>query len=159
LFNSKSMNLVVYEDTPPSDKWLRMILAIPVVIILIAGIALVLSHEDEDAIYLPAVGIAVAVIFSAIIPRKYRILDDRVEVVLGGPLKFNIPFKTIKGTRNTTWKSVGINFPTTLNSKYGLQIVREKHMSVNITPSDRQAFIENLEKAMSNWSMYYKRTA
>jgi len=149
------MSLILYEDTPPSDKWLRAILAIPVVIILIAGIALVLSHGEEDAVYLPAVGIAVAIIFSAIIPRKYRILDDRVEIVLGGPFKFNVPFKTIKGTRNTTWKSVGINFPTTLNSKYGLQIVRDKHMSVNITPGDRQAFIDNLGKAMKNWSVYH----
>ena len=152
------MSLTVYEDTPPSDKWLRMILAIPVAIILIAGIALVLSHEDEDAIYLPAVGIAVAVIFSAIIPRKYRILEDRVEIVLGGPLKFSIPFKTIKTTRNATWKSLGINLPTTLSSKNGVQILRKKSMSVNITPSDRQAFMENLAKAMKNWSTYYQRT-
>ena len=151
------MSLTIYEDTPPSDKRLRAILAIPVAAIIIVAISLVLSHETEDAIYLPAVGIVVAIIFSTIIPRKYRILDDKVEIVLGGPFRFNIPFHTIKSARNATWKSVGINLPTTLSSKNGVQILRKKRMSVSITPSDRQAFIENLEKSMKSWGTYYQR--
>lgn len=152
------MSLILYEDTPPSDKWLRAILALPVVIIAITALSLALTQEWEGAMFLLAEAVVIALLMTLILPRKYRILDDRVEIVLGGPFKFNVPFKTIKGARNATWKSAGINLPTSLSSKNGVVIVRERCLSVNITPGDRQMFLDNLEKAMKNWSIYYRRT-
>lgn len=46
---------------------------------------------------------------------------------------------------------------TELSSKNGVEILRKRGMSTNITPSDRRAFVENLEKAMKNWSAYYQK--
>jgi hypothetical protein len=128
-------------------------------IIAATALSLTLTQEWEGALFLLAEATLVSLLMILILPRKYRILDDRIEIVLGGPFRFNIPFKTIKGVRNATWKSVGINLPTSLSLKNGAEIVRKRCLSVNITPGDRQAFIENLEKAMKSWSVYYQRIA
>jgi hypothetical protein len=151
------MSLVIYEDTPPRGKWLRVILAFPVVVIVIAALSLAFTQEREGAMFLLAEAVVVALLMTIILPRKYRILDDKVEIVLGGPFRFRVPFRTIKSVRNATWKSVGVNFPTTLSLKNGVEIVRGRWLSVNITPGDRQAFMDNLEKAMKSWSIYYQR--
>jgi hypothetical protein len=153
------MSLIIYEDTPPRDKWLSALLALPVVIIAVAALSLAFTQEREGAMFLLIEAVLLALLMAMILPRKYRILDDKVEIVLGGPFRFNVPFKTIKGVKNATWKSIGINLPTSLSSKNGVEIARKRCMSVNITPGDRQAFLENLERTMKSWSIYYGRTA
>ena len=63
---------------------------------IIGGFWFYTHPEVEDAM----VG---AVTFWAILPQRYQILDDRLKVILGGPLSLNIAFDSIKEEKKE-WK-------------------------------------------------------
>jgi len=147
------MDSVVHEDTPRYDVWLKSIMVLPVFFI-IAGIYYVIIAEVAAAIGMFATTLLMAAIYWAIFPRKYLILDSRIRIVLGGPFSFNIPFDNIETARAPEGVSLGINFATTFLSKHTVEIIRKKGMNVNITPSDRELFLENLNKALNDWRRY-----
>lgn len=147
------MDSVVYEDTPLYDVWLKSIMVLPVFFILV-GAFYFISSEPEAAIGMFATAVLIAVIYWAIMPRKYRILDSKVRIVLGAPFSFNIPFDTIETARIPKGATLGVNFVSSFSAKNVVQIVRKRKLNVNITPSNRELFLENLEKALNSWRDY-----
>ena len=151
------MESLIYEDTPRYDVWLKAIMLLPLFFVLIG--AFNLTSEPGSAIGMFATAVLMSAIYWAVFPRKYRILESKVKIVLGGPFSFNIPFDTIETARAPKGASVGLNFPSSFSGKNAVQIVRRKRLSVNITPSDREAFLENLDKALNNWRSYNTESA
>jgi hypothetical protein len=92
-----------------------------------------------------------AATYWAIFPRRYCILDNKVKIVLGGPFSFNIPFDNLETARAPEGVTCGINFATCFSSKNAVEIVKKKGLNVNITPGDRELFLENLDKALADW--------
>jgi len=124
------------------------------VFFVIMGIYYLFIAEVEAAIAMFAATILMAAIYWAIFPRKYLILDSRIRIVLGGPFSFNIPFDNLETARAPEGVSLGINFATTFLSKHAVEIIRKKGLNVNITPSDRELFLDNLNKALNDWRRY-----
>ena len=143
------MDSLIYEDKPRYDIWMKAIMALPLFFILIG--AFNLTSEPEAAIGMFGTAALVVAIYWAVFPRKYCILSSKVKIVLGGPFSFNIPFNTIETARIPKGAAIGINFASSFSSKNAVQIVRRKGLNVNITPSNRELFLENLDKALSNW--------
>ena len=143
------MDSLIYEDKPRYDTWFKIILAFPLIFVLIGVFNL--SGEPEEAIGVFATAVLIAVIYWAIMPRKYRILGSKVKIVMGGPFSFNIPFDIIETARTPKGMAIGVNFATSLSSKNAVQIVRKRKMNVNITPSDGELFIKNMDKALDSW--------
>jgi len=148
---------IIYQDDTNKDIWLKLLLAIPVLIILGTAFYLLITNDVKAAIEMFGVVVLILIIFWLIFPKKYIILDSKVKIVLGGPFSFNIPFKNIKTARIPKGITSGINFPSSFSGKHAVQIVRKKGMNVNITPADRELFLKNLEKAMDDWEKYYSR--
>jgi len=99
---------LVYHEQPPKydlGYWLLVIL-FPLGFI-IGGFWLYTHPEVEDAtvgaITFWGVTIFWVILFWAISPRQYQILDDRLKVILGGPLSLNIAFDSIKEEKKE-WK-------------------------------------------------------
>lgn len=151
------MDALIYEDKPRYDIWMKAIIALPLFFILIG--AFNLTSEPEAAIGMFATAVLMAAVYWAVFPRKYCILSSKVRIVLGGPFSFNIPFNTIETARIPKGAAIGINFASSFSSKNAVQIVRRKGLNVNITPSDREAFLENLDKALSNWRSHSVESA
>lgn len=143
------MDSLIYEDKPHYDIWLKLIIAFPLVFILIGAVNLV--NDREEAIGMFVTAVLIAVIYWAVFPRKYCILDSKVKIVLGGPFSINIPLDTIETTRTPKGMALGINFATSLSGKNAIQIVRKGKMNVNITPSDRELFVKNLDTTLDSW--------
>jgi len=143
------MESLIYEDKPRYDIWMKAIMALPLFFILIG--AFNLTSEPEAAIGMFGTAALVVAIYWAVFPRKYCILSSKVRIVLGGPFSFNIRFNTIETARIPKGAAIGINFASSFSSKNAVQIVRRKGLNVNITPSDREAFLENLDKALNSW--------
>ena len=150
------MDSAIYEDTPHYDVWLKAIMLLPLFFIL-AGAFHIATGESQAATGMFATAVLMAAIYWAIFPRKYRIHEAGVRIVLGGPFSFNISFDSIEKARPPEGVSLGINFATTFSSRHAVQIVRRKRLDVNITPADRQQFLENLEKALNDWRRYNRR--
>ena len=146
------MDSLIYEDKPRYDIWMKAIMALPLFFILIG--AFNLTSEPEAAIGMFGTAALVVAIYWAVFPRKYCILSSKVKIVLGGPFSFNIAFDNIETARVPEGAAIGINFASSFSSKNAVQIVRRKRLNVNITPSNRELFLENLDKALSNWRSY-----
>ena len=145
----------IHEDRPQPAGWLKLVLGMVLVITLIMGIILI-SQDKVGALVMFAVTLFDAVLFYCIIPRSYQIYTDRLKIVLGGPFGMTILFKDIRSvTRvggSNAFGSTGIRFAT--SNKYVVKIIRKGKMSVVISPSGGELFLEQLNQALKNYAGY-----
>ncbi|MFC1963240.1 PH domain-containing protein [Chloroflexota bacterium] len=129
--------------------WLKLLLGGVLLLLLITGFLRLSNNAVEAATIFGVVGFLVLLCL-AILPRRYQIYSNKVSIVLGGPLAFNIHFNTIKEAKPTRgYKAFaygGIRFVT--SSKTALEITRSKGLNVVISPSDREVFMEHLQRAL-----------
>jgi len=144
------MDTVIYEDNPHYDVWLKGIMMLPA-FFLIIGIYYLVTAQVGSAIGLFATGVLMGAIYWAVFPRKYQILDSKIKIVLGGQFSFNVPFDNLETAGKPEGVSLGINFATTFLNQHAVEIKRKKGLKVNITPNDRELFLENLSKAVYDW--------
>jgi len=144
------MDSVIYEDNPHYDVWLKGIMVLPVFFVIM-GVYYLITAQLEAAIGMFAITLLVGAFYWAIFPRKYQILDSKIRIVLGGQFSFNVPFDNLELAGKPEGVSLGINFATTFLSQHVVEIKRKKGMKVNITPNDRDLFLENLNKALHEW--------
>jgi hypothetical protein len=126
-------------------------------LLAVAGAGYLSGKDIEGAITLLAVTILVGVIYWAVFPRKYSIHSAGMKIILGGPFSFNVPFQNVESAIKPEGATIGINFPGSFSSEHAVQIVRKKGMRVNITPSDRDLFIQNLNQALNDWKRQTKK--
>ena len=151
------MAYATYEDKPNPGKLLIAVLGLPVAIFLVIAIVL-LPDDPETGLALAGTAVLIAIIFWIAIPRKYVIYEDRVKIVLGGPLSVGIPFKNIRTARIPKGMfTTGVNWVTSFKNE--LQIVTRRGWNINITPADRDLFLEHLNKALEEWRLYNERGA
>ena len=149
--------MVVYEDSSRYDLWVKVLLGLAPVWLIVLG---VLSYQGvlpgeaeaearEASIVLFACLAFILLLYWAILPRKFQILEDRVKVVMGGPFSFSIRFDGVKTARKTTGLAhFGIGFATSVNR---VEIVKGRGMNVLLSPSNQEQFVENLNKALNDW--------
>ncbi len=145
----------IHEDRPQTAVWLKLVLGMVLAITLITGIVLI-NQDRAGALVMFAVTLFYAVLFYCIMPRSYQVYTDRLKIVLGGPLGMTILFKDIRSvTRvggSSAFGSTGIRFAT--SSKYVLQIFRKGRLSVIISPSGGEVFLEQLNQALKSYAGY-----
>jgi hypothetical protein len=144
------MESIIYEDSPHYDVWLKGIMMLPVFFIVM-GLYYLFIGQVESGIGLFATAVLMGAIYWAVFPRKYQVLDSKLRIVLGGPFAFNVAFDTLETAGKPEGVSLGLNFATTFISEHIVEIKRKKGMTVNITPDDRDMFLENLNKAVYDW--------
>jgi hypothetical protein len=144
------MESVIYEDNPHYDAWLKGIMVLPVFFVLI-GLYYLFTAQVGSAIGLFATAVLMGAIYWAVLPRKYQILDTKIRIVLGGQFSFNVRFDNLETAGKPEGVNLGLNFATTFLSQHVVEIKRKKGMTVNITPNDRDLFLENLNKAVYDW--------
>jgi len=144
------MDSIIYEDNPQYDAWLKGIMMLPVFFILL-GLYYLFIRDLGSATGLFATALLMGAIYWAVLPRKYQILDSKLRIVLGGQFSFNVPFDNLELAGKQEGISLGLNFATTFVTEHVVEIKRKKGMNVNITPSNRDLFLENLNKAVYDW--------
>lgn len=151
------MESLLHRDATHKDIWLKLILAIPVVIILIPALYSLASNDTRTAYEMLVIVAVIIIVMWLIIPRQYLIFDNKVKIVLGGPFSFSVHFNTIKTARIPKGTTFGVNFPSSLSSNHVVEIVRNRRLGVTITPNERDLFLKTLEKALSDWKTYQNR--
>lgn len=151
------MRLTIYEDSPKYDLWVKMLLGLVPVVLLVLGLLIslgVLPTETEaEARRAPIILFAciafVLLLYWTILPRRYQIMEDKLKIVLGGLFSFSIYFDDIDIAREAKgFIHIGVGFATSVNR---LEIVRRKGMRVVISPRNQDLFVQNLNKALSDW--------
>jgi len=143
------MKELVYEDTPRYDSWLKLMLGAILALTLILGFVL-LPIDISGAGVMFGVTLFDALLFRAILPRRFQIYQDRVRIVLGGPLALNIPLLDIREARLASSSKAfvywGLRFVTSVRGV--VEIVRKRGLSVVISPANADTFLEQLNQAL-----------
>jgi hypothetical protein len=142
--------MLVYEDIPRYDWWLKFALGVPLLVLLGAGI--VLWFEDREAsLIMFGVTVFDTILFRAILPRRFQIFEDRVKIVLGSPFAVSLSLGNIKEARQVPGShalaSSNIRFATSTHNV--VEIVRKKGTSVLISPTHVDTFLELVNQAIA----------
>jgi len=90
-----------------------------------------------------------ALLFKAILPRRFQIFEDRLKILLGGPFSINIPFTNITDVKTVSgFKALvywGIQYAT--STSHVVEIIRKKDLNITISPSNLDMFLEQFKQA------------
>ncbi|MCX8125701.1 MAG: hypothetical protein N3E40_00960 [Dehalococcoidia bacterium] len=143
---------VVYHESPAHyDNFIKLVIGSVYVMLVLSGVGVYVDMGLEGLLVLLLAALLLTLILYLVMPRKYQVLDDRVVVVLGPLLSFNIWFSTIREVTQSWGVLLSLNFVTSVSPRYVVCILRHRGLAVAITPSDPQAFIAALERAISLW--------
>jgi hypothetical protein len=149
--------ILLYQDRPKYDFWLKLVVAGTLVITLIPSVAFIYLSA-ELAWTLLGLTLFDGLLFYAIIPRRFQLYEDRFRVVLGAPFALNIRYGNIEEIRTASTEEVfvywGLRFAT--STKNPIEIVRNKGLNMIITPSDKDMFMEQFEQARNTRSSVEK---
>ena len=144
-----NVSYLIYEDNAQYDLWLKLILGGSLAVTLILGFVL-LSTDLVAAWICFGVTVFDALLFNAVLPKRYQIFQDKLRIVLGRPFAFNIPLSTIKEVRSASGARAfayqGIRFATSMRTV--VEIIRHKGWNVVISPANRDMFVEQLNQAL-----------
>jgi len=144
------MALVLYQDSPHYDIATKLILAGPVCLLLFLAIWFAEQGQHQDALISLGMAVFMTVLYWAISPRSYQVLEDRMRIVLGGPFSLDFAYDTIETARVSSAWFLGLSFSTALAWRH-VEIVRKKGMNVGVTPSNYAYFVESLNRALEDW--------
>ena len=152
------MDSVIYEDSPKTDVWMRLIVFLPSS--LLVSTALFIPPKDQAAaVFMIFFAILLAAIIFCIIPVKYCIFDSKIRIGFRGPVYFDIPYETVMTVRRSSRSTVGINLPANMSQANAVEIIRKKRLAVAITPTDQQVFIGYFEEAFNTWQKYRRQSS
>jgi len=141
-------NTLLYEDTPHYDFWLKLILGGILALTFILGIVFI-SQDTEAAMVMFGITLFDALLFKAILPRRFQVFEDRLRILLGGPFAINIPFSNIAEAKPASGRKVfvywGQRFAT--STRHVVEIVRKKGLNLVISPAHDDMFLEQLNRA------------
>lgn len=144
--------VLLYQDRPKYDFWLKLFIAGTLAITLIPGIAFIYLSIELTWTML-ALTVFDGLLFHAVIPRHFQLFEDRLSIELGRPFALNVLYANIREVRPASNEEAfvywGIRFAT--STKNPIEIVRTKGLNMIITPRDREMFLEQMEQARSMW--------
>jgi len=142
------MNSLLYEDTPKYDFWLKIILGGVLALTFVLGVILI-SEDIGAASVMFGVTLFDALLFKAILPRRFQIFEDRLRILLGGPFAINIPFSNIADAKSASGSKAfaywGLRFATSTHNV--VEIVRKKGLNLVISPTHDDMLLEQLNQA------------
>ena len=90
--------VLLYQDRPRYDFWLKLVIAGTLAITLIPGVAFIYVLA-ELAWTLLGLTLFDGLLFHAIIPRRLQLFEDRLRIELGRPFALNVPYHNIREVR------------------------------------------------------------
>ena len=149
---SGDVSYLIQEYGAEYDSWLRLMVGGLIGLTLILGIVFI-TIDLLGAVMMFGVTVFDALLFYAIIPRRYQIFQDRLRIVLGRPFAINIPLSTITEARAAPASEAfvywGVRFAT--SAKSVVEIVRHKGLNLVISPANRESFLEQLHQALEDY--------
>ena len=148
-------NILLYEDTPKYDSWVKLILGSILALTFILGIIFI-SSDIEAALVMFGITVFDALLFKTILPRRFQIFEDRLKILLGGPFSINIPFTNIMEAKSVSGSKAlvywGIQFAT--STSHVVEIIRKKGLNLIISPSNPDTFLEQLKQSLNTLCIF-----
>jgi len=153
-----SKSLLLHEDRPAYGIFLKLILLGVPGIMLVAGITMLFSAGNSEGWLLILETAFIGIIFWFVFPRSYRIYEDHLRIVMGGPFSVKVGFDKVEKVAVSSRFTLSINFVTRFTNTC-VEIARKNGMSIAITPRDYDLFIEKASQALIQWTEMNKNNA
>ncbi len=144
---NKDLVELIYRAPPRIAGWFPYMIGGILAMTLVPALVL-LFIDIYAALAFLAVTAVDALLFWAVVPRRFEIYSNAVRVKLGGPFASNTPLENIENVRMVDGHSAfayhGIKFTTTTRGV--VEISRSKGMDLVVTPSDPETFLEQLDR-------------
>lgn len=141
-------SVLLYEDTPKYDSWLKLIPGGVLALTFTPRIILI-SQDTEATPVMIGITLFEALLFKVILPGRFQIFEDRLKILPGEPFAINIPFSYITEVKPASGRKVfayrGIRFATSIHHE--VEIVRKKGLNIVISPRNDDMFLERLNEA------------
>ena len=108
------------------------------------------TGEREGGLELLLDVFIISLIFLTVLPRSYQVYEDHLRIVLGGPFSIKVNFDKIKTIEVTSRLVFSVNFATRMTGSY-VAIAVKRGLAIAITPRDSNQFVENANRALSEW--------
>jgi hypothetical protein len=145
------MVMLIHEEKAAYDSWIKLVFLIPLGL-LITSAVLAGNNEPVGALVLFIETAFIVLLFYFIFPRKYRIYEERLQIVLGAPFTINIPLATIEKVRNASaikaFVYTGVRFAT--SARNAVEIVRRHGINYVISPRNCDLFIDILSQTIGS---------
>lgn len=143
-------SLLLYQDVPAYGPILRLIIVIVPGGMLAGSIYLWFSGDTPASLALLVEAFVIGCIFWLVFPRRYQVYEDHLRIVMGGPFSVKVGFDSVKTIAVTSRQHFGVNFVTKFTRSY-VELAKKRGMSIAITPGDNELFVENANRALSQW--------
>ncbi len=142
---------LIYETGAKYDLKMKLLVTIVLAATLVPGFILLATGDYADGWIMLGVSAFDALLFHAVLPRRYHLFTDKLRIVLGRPFAINIRYSTITdvhaGTTSQAFIYWGIRFAT--SSDNIIEIVRGRGLSMVISPENKTVFLEQLRQLLA----------
>lgn len=145
-----SKSILLYQEQVTYGLLLKLIVMILPATLVIISFYLWSSGEITGGLALLVEAVFISLIFLAIFPRKYQIYENHLRIVLGGPFSVKIGFDRITKIEVTSKTALTVNLVTRIAKTYVI-IERKGNIGIAITPKSYEDFVENTNRALSEW--------
>ena len=163
------MNIVLFEDSFKYDGWVKLAMVFPVLFLVVLGFLFYTDAHSQDIFPREPVNesrIAYITLFASVpfvllvywlvLPRKIYVLQDRLRLKYG-VFFWNITFQTIDSVQAAHGLPLwGVNSSVT-SLKNQVEVVRKKGLKVRLSPSQRDRFLEYVNRALADWRRTHQR--
>ncbi len=157
------MNLVLFEDSIKYDLLVKIALVFPIILLIALGVLFyidahysdVIPSESESesnygALILFASVPFVLVVYWLFLPRKVYVLQDRIKIRLG-QFYLKVGFDNIESVKPARGIILFSSFSSITSFSTQIEIIRKRGLNWRVSPSRRDQFLENVNRAMSDW--------
>jgi hypothetical protein len=152
--SSENIGNLIYEDRPSVDWWLKLLLGGIIGFVIIMGVVMLETGEEEGALVFLIIAIFYFFLFRMMIPRSINIYTDKLVIQLSGPFSIKIPYSNIKSVSKAGGSKVfsGGGIRLASSTAYVVEIIRNRGMQVNFSPSGGDFFMDQLNSAIRAYS-------
>ncbi len=155
------MEQLLYEDIPKYDARHKFFLIAAPVLFFVFGLLFFVggycrsvppgesaTGPKTAAVVLLATAAFVVAVYWALLPKRFSIFNDRVEIKFG-LLRLNIALGKIKGAQTAEGRMTTPGFGCVTSSENIVEISTTNGFTVRISPTNRDLFLKSLDKAMN----------
>ncbi len=143
---------LIYETGAKYDLKMKLLVVFVMAVTLIPGFILLATGETDAGWIMLGATAFDALLFHAVLPRRYQLFTDRMRIVLGYPFAVNVRYATIKdahpGTASQAFIYWGVRFAT--SSGNIIEVVRRRGLNIVISPENMAVFLEQLRQALAD---------
>jgi len=157
------MDPIIFEDSIKYDPWVKIVLALSLVLLFVLGILFYVDAYDSDifpgepaaesktgSVILFVTAVFVLAVYWLILPRRIAVSQEGVVLRFNG-FSWKIPFKTIASIRAA--KGIIAWWAHSWITSYGsqIEIIRRRRLKIRVSPARRDQFLEYANKALADW--------